>query len=56
MTISIFPLFTCFVLQAIISGLGFFFLAAGPPEPIDLRLKYALQSVFDDIIIKKIKH
>ena len=55
-TISNSALFTCSVAVAIISGLGFFFLAAGSSEPVALRLKYALRSVFDDIFIKKVKY
>ena len=54
--ISISTLFTCSVAEAIISALGFFFLVAGPSEPVSLRLKYALRSVLDDIFIKKVKH
>ena len=55
-TISISALFTCSVEEPIISGLGFFILAAGPLEPIALPLKYALKSVFYDIFIKKVEH
>ena len=42
--------------EAIISGLGFFFLAADPLEPVAHHLKYAVRSVFDNIFIKKVKH